>query len=225
MVNFEKIKYALSIYSHFIPMKLDNLKYGFVSHPLTESVVFQRDNKMCVIDKNNKDEFIDWKIDLIFKNAKELDDVLVYVSKAYRVDFLEFISGLLSDEELTEALIWTWVATEFPCQNGTQKLSRLFKRFNSFQVMSKEDKIIYNKLPEKLKIYRGLQDKRALIKGLSWTLDLKKAKWFANRWEKQGEVYEAEIKKSDIYHFTNSRGEMEIIVNPFKLKNIIKKNI
>jgi hypothetical protein len=77
--------------------------------------------------------------------------------------------------------------------------------------MDEEDRDLFNKLPDVLEIYRGYQEEKAKH-GLSFTLDLEKAKWFAQRWKRKGKVVKSTVKKKDVVGYTNSRSEQEIII-------------
>ena len=48
--------------------------------------------------------------------------------------------------------------------------------------------------------------------GYSYTLNKEKAKWFANRFGNNGLVETRTINKSDVFAYTNQRGENEIII-------------
>jgi hypothetical protein len=83
--------------------------------------------------------------------------------------------------------------------------------------MEKQDRAVFNMLPDPLVIYRGCgpQYKRAF----SWTLCSMKAKWFASRWSdhggpKNGKVFTSTIHKKDALCYLNNREEKEIIVHP-----------
>ena len=69
---------------------------------------------------------------------------------------------------------------------------------------------LLNSLPELVTIYRGCV-KGLNEDGLSWTLDKAKAKFFANRFSKDGIILEREIPKSDIIAVLLGRGESEVI--------------
>ena len=75
-------------------------------------------------------------------------------------------------------------------------------------------------LPNRLTIYRGSQSKR--IRGWSWTLDQKKAHWFANRWARlnfgKPHIATGKVKKSDVIAYFSRRKEKEIIIDPSKVK-------
>jgi hypothetical protein len=105
------------------------------------------------------------------------------------------------------------------------ELVRFFKKSDPKLLMKGSDYEKYRNLPDVVVIYRGTQDKRAKVRGLSWTLDKEKAKWFSRRFGEQGgKVYQAKIEKKDVFMFTNEKGESEVTVNPMKLKDIEEIN-
>lgn len=63
--------------------------------------------------------------------------------------------------------------------------------------------------------------------GLSWTTDYSKAEWFAHRYDtgsEEGYILKADISRSNILAYFDSRGESEVVVNVFELnKNSIEK--
>ena len=61
------------------------------------------------------------------------------------------------------------------------------------------------------------------MKALSWTVDIKQAEWFAQRWGKNGKVYSATINREDVLAVFTSRGESELVVDYTKLRNIVLK--
>ena len=57
--------------------------------------------------------------------------------------------------------------------------------------------------------------------GLSWTKNIKTAKWFANRWNnKNPYIIKAQCFKKDIFAYFNERSEDELVVNVKKIINI-----
>ena len=76
--------------------------------------------------------------------------------------------------------------------------------------MNEEEFNLLQSLPDEVTIYRGCQ---AGINenGLSWSLNKKKAEFFANRFGKEGIILERKIPKSNIIAFLNGRGESEVI--------------
>jgi hypothetical protein len=69
-------------------------------------------------------------------------------------------------------------------------------------------------LPDELTIFRG-----GSKTGISWTLDLEKAKWFAQRMGQLRPVWQTTVFKDEIVGFTNARSESEVILTPSVLRN------
>ena len=53
--------------------------------------------------------------------------------------------------------------------------------------MDKDEYEAYQMLPDIIDIYRGVGNK-SNPNGISWTTNFEMAKWFANRWNKNGYV-------------------------------------
>ena len=89
--------------------------------------------------------------------------------------------------------------------------------------MDADEVEIFNKLDNELTIYRGFYSNE-YYDALSWTLDYDKAHFFARRFNNtKGSIFQANIKKDDIYAYFECRNEKEIIVDYTKLYNITKK--
>lgn len=75
---------------------------------------------------------------------------------------------------------------------------------------------------EPLTLYRGSTSSRR--SGLSWTSDVGKAQWFANRQnlltQRPGFVYQAKVSPSFILGYFNRRAEHEWVVDPAGLNDI-----
>ena len=93
-----------------------------------------------------------------------------------------------------------------------QKIKELLSanRPSRHYLMDESEVQLLNSLPEFVKIYRGCQ-KGLNENGLSWTLNKEKAKFFANRFSKEGIILEREIPKLDIIAVLTGRGESEVI--------------
>ena len=96
-------------------------------------------------------------------------------------------------------------------------------------MMNNDELEIFNNLPDKFKVYRGINESGteniAYDEGISWTLSKEKAKWFATRFteNKKPKVLELEVHKNTPYPknkgdnpkavaYLNGRKEKEIIV-------------
>lgn len=78
-----------------------------------------------------------------------------------------------------------------------------------------------DELEDTVTVYRGVRSARSDgISAMSWTLDKDTASWFANRYGRQGKVYEAKIEKKYIHALFLGRNESEVILDPKYLADI-----
>ncbi len=155
---------------------------------------------------NHKKEAIDEAI-----KEKNINSYLWLHERAYRV---ESIINALNDwwkpskKEYWELISFLWTDTENVYENKDYWEQLLFLEFSdSHLMMDEEDTKFFNELPNTITIYRGGVDD----KGYSWTLDIEKAEWFANRFHFDYEVFEKTINKSDAIVYLSDRNESEII--------------
>ena len=100
-------------------------------------------------------------------------------------------------------------------------LVKMFMGADKKVMMTREEQTRLSELDDKITIYRGVTTYNAKnIKALSWTIDKRKAEWFAHRYGESGKVYKAEMDREKVLAFFMERGESEIIVNPKDLENI-----
>lgn len=88
-------------------------------------------------------------------------------------------------------------------------------------LMSAPERRKLDGLPNVIPVFRGFTGARG-VKGMSWTLDQKKAEWFAKRYaaiEHIGppKLAKAKAKKKDVLAYFNGRKEKEIVIDPEKL--------
>lgn len=159
-------------------------------------------------------------------NVQALPQLIGQVNKPMRLTVLDVLSKIFDIEikQYSQALLVAWISTEFPHQLSTRQLIALFKRADCTYMMNEEDKEVYGSLPDEITVYRGAQHKNAKVRGCSWTLNEKRAIWFARRWTlyggETGKLYRATIRKDRVFLYTNGRGEEEIVLNPFSLRNV-----
>jgi len=109
-----------------------------------------------------------------------------------------------------------WVNSENPNQDAnvtTKELAKWFKECNKEKLMTAEDYEYYQKLPDKIKIYRGVAVNRNPLR-LSYTDNYESANWFAHRFDNENEkgyIIEKEISKKDVLAYFNTRSEEEIV--------------
>lgn len=193
-------------------------------HPFFNSLIFMNGKgKLCNFI-NDQEAFEEAKaqvrsnIDMV----KEFQDFSMILQKPYLLAFLKYTHFYISKEDLSKYLSEAWTRMEFPNHDNTltkTQLINLFKQCDSRLMMDDREMIVYEQLPDKFKVYRGVK-KNQDYKALSWTLDKDVAKWFSLRFTEHGVVYEAEIRKGDVFAIFLNRGEQEIVLNYKKLENV-----
>lgn len=150
--------------------------------------------------------------------------VFMLITKPYLLGFLEFAKPYLSTEDFTQMLADAWIRSESPNDDpnlSKTKLLAMFKAADPNILMDEEERSRLRSLENPVTVYRGVTSYNAKnIKALSWTLDENVAQWFAQRYGEHGIVYQAQIRKDDIYAIFTGRNESEVIVDPAKLVNI-----
>lgn len=149
--------------------------------------------------------------------------------RPYRWHALREIEGELDGKAWHALLRSVWEDSENIWQQGDGPIRYLFraKRRGRKYLMEPAERSELAALPERITIYRGC--KRGLSeRGWSWTLDLPKARWFAQRLLRKGEkpcVLAAEVERSKVIMLCLGRGEHEIVIDPRDLpqKHEIKR--
>ncbi len=128
------------------------------------------------------------------------------------------MEALLGVEQLRKLLPDAWTGPEFPARALPHWYwVDLFRRAGFISDTLAE-------VREVMTIYRGAVPRWR--KAMSWTVDLGRARWFAERsaffFHKCARVYAAEIARGDVLAiFFNERpGEAEVVVDPGGLRNI-----
>lgn len=133
--------------------------------------------------------------------------------RPWRFQAFQKVFAKLNDQQYWELLNSLWTDSENIWQNKTGWKMFFRARYGSRHLfMSKEDKKVFDKLPDEITIYRGYTKGRNKS-GYSYTLDKAKAKWFSTRFNRiGGEVLTRVVKKKDVLAYTNARGEKEIVI-------------
>lgn len=146
-----------------------------------------------------------------YLEEENFDSFIFIHERPFRLEALVEVLFSIKKEDLFRIVEYVWTDSEGPCVN-LEVWKYIFNYCEELGVLedSKKD------LPEKFTIYRGT---RAGIEdiGISWTLDASVAKMFSERFytkrtNKQPIVKIKEVKKEDIFLFTDARGEKEVIL-------------
>ncbi len=203
----------------FVYMEPEYRDYGIVSHPFLEnryqSIMINGSREL--VDLAEGDNLNKWRDEFTKKidNAKDAHSVFSMTSKPYLAGLFKWVESDLSESDYAEILGMIWTRVEFPNQDvnvSPSEFKDYFKKANKKSLMQEEEYEEYEKLPETITVYRGLQ-KGATERALSWTLDKKVAEWFANRFDYNGEVIEGTIDKNYVFAYFDRRNEKEIVLD------------
>ncbi len=217
----------------FLMLELQETEYSpmIVKHPFTDSGIvptMKSDSDGFGIADITEDKHAldDWRKQMKeqIDKAESPQSIFIMLTKSYYLPFLKYAQNYFSQEDFSKFLSDAWIMCEAPNgdPNFTQKqLISLFKKADPKYLMTDNDYQAFQGLNDRLIIYRGVTSNNAhRVKALSWTTDRETAEWFAQRFDEDGTVYEAEIEKEHIFAYFNSRNESEVIVNPAYLENI-----
>ena len=200
-----------------------------VQHPFTSSgfVATTKDGVMQLLDITESEENLQAWQAFMRKQINSADnayEIYMMTNKPYSLTFLKYASPYLSKADFSKILADAWIRSENPNDDtnvSKSKLISMFKRADPHELMLESELQQYEELDEVVTVYRGVTSHNAKnIKALSWTLDREKAEWFANRFNEDGTVYEAEIEKTHIFALFNGRNESEVVVDPKFLMDI-----
>ena len=149
--------------------------------------------------------------------AKSFDSILSMIIKPYKLDFIKYALDYVSSADLGKALATSWSLVEYTSfHSGLRKdeIVKIFRRADKTTLMTEEERSILENWDENTPIYRGVTDYNIKqTKGLSWTTNIKVARYFASRYKGKGYVYQAYIKPKDILAYFANRAESELVVN------------
>lgn len=150
---------------------------------------------------------------------KNAYSIACLIGTCYKSVFFESVKEYLSEKDFAEILVDYWSASGIT-DVSKEKFLSWFKEANKAYLMNRGEQKKFNKLPERVTIYRGVYNPD-YKNGFSWTIDKRIANWFANRYEdEQSYVYECIVDKKDILCYLDIRNEKEVIIDPEILKNM-----
>lgn len=211
-----------------LPIKKNDIDIlGFIHHPFFNSTFIPYKNELIDIRKDTS-KFKEYVKELKehIKNEDSVFGIMFHITQPYQLLFFSLIENYLDEQTFATLLKECYTETEFPNRDvnvPVNKIVKMFEKANKELLMDEDELKIFNNLEDELTIYRGFYSDE-YYDALSWTLDIDKAHFFATRFSKDtGSIYQANIKKEDIYAYFDCRNEKEIIVDYNKLYNITKK--
>ena len=154
------------------------------------------------------------------------------VAKGHRHEFLLELIKRHGVKKLLPGIRECWTGLENPShhhdlwQDVWSRVEAL-GALERFSVIHKEDRSVFDALPETVTVHRGWQGDEDDLNwmgnedggpwGWSWTLNREQAEWFARRPSAQPAtpfVFTATVQKEYILAYFNDRSEAEIVLNP-----------
>lgn len=116
---------------------------------------------------------------------------------------------------LEPCLVWAYTSTRTNnCGIPSSEIERAFRGCDRKRLREEGDDLPAD---GQLTIYRGVAGPRATrrVRGLSWTLDLDRACWFAARlYLDDPAIYSAKVRPDEVFFYTDGRGEQEVVARP-----------
>jgi hypothetical protein len=199
-----------------------NYGHGIAS-PLVEAMRITEGNDVWSIPWINKTyqrnkEYAD---DLIASRLWE--KYVLFHRRHFRIHAFVSIESHLTDCEYWALLRDTWTDAETIWRNNGLWLQALTGRPSTRHLFTPpEDRAVWESLPNRFTINRGYQPGKNR-EGFSWTLDRATASMLSNHGKGSnlfdhnfllsgGKIRGKKVNKSDVFAYTNSRGEQEIIL-------------
>lgn len=162
------------------------------------------------------------------ENAENLSRFVSAIEKGNRFDYLNFLNrcSVITDKECANEVynIWTMQEQFFGCGMAKIRMIKFMKLANKNIIFPAEIEQLTDN--DMIPIYRGTSVNN--YRGLSWTLEQKKAEWFAKRFpigDSKRYVFDGKIRKKDIIAFFNDRNEKEVVCDYRKIKDIHCKEV
>ena len=193
---------------------------------------FKNQIRMRVLEGKELEDYLKQMQEWEAKKAKAIEDAfqreivtgddIVNILRTYTSDRdrWELFANLaendkLSDEAFNKGLVIAWTVGR---GTGDFRAIQYFMRCKKELVMNEEELAYYNRLPDKVTLYRGCsmdeyedEDGDSCF-GISWTTSREIAEFFAFRNEQEDTaVYSIEVDKEDIKAVFLSRNEFEAI--------------
>lgn len=199
-----------------------------VHHPFTNS------NTVMIHDQaTDEPKIIDIVNDLEGRETwmKSLEDhinkcsepwqIMAMMNKPYYFAFIKYAHSWCNNSDLGMLLSHAWVSVEYSNEDANMTPSEVIELMESVpsaDLMTAEDLKLFEAIgeDEPILVFRGVTayNESRVNDAISWTLDIEVAKFFASRFNADGNIYCKIIYKKDIVAYFNTRDENEVIVRP-----------
>lgn len=227
----QKQRTVLEIIMNVSPVRNETFP-SIIHHPFYSSeYVSDGTNAISIFDnekiyKEHKEKMID------FFAKEEIESFLVACNKPYIPFIIKTFEDAeaISHREASDLFALFYQNIEIISQNPNCSYERMLgwlKNADKNILMSETEINQYNALlamSEEIEIFRGVNSLE-YEQGFSWTLCESTAKWFANRFSRNGNgfVLKATVKTKNIIAYLPEAGEQEVLVDYNDLENVIIK--
>lgn len=203
--------------------------FGLVNHPVFSSVAVVSSDGKFIDMRKDRDGFEKVRADYADRMRKAtLSELFCMILSKYHSAFLKYAGQYMSKNDFDTYLGDVWTHSENPNQDANVSIATFKRWFRSAErktLMEKDERKVYNALPDTVEVYRGVAVGRAKGKGLSWTCNYDTAEWFAHRFDrdnKTGYILKGKVKKEDVFAYFNRRDEDEICCDSSKIFDLEK---
>ena len=200
------------------------------SQPFTDSWVsgINENGKKELVDLSKEDGAKKWREAVKSEIEKsDISGILDRIIKPYSMFFIKEIQKFVSDEDLGICLSRAWIRVENISMDVNVKgleIVSMFKRADKHTLMTDSERQYLESLDNEITLYRGVTAyNRGYKKAMSWTVDMEKAKWFAQRFGDWREVWKVVVPKERILAYFTAGGEREMVVNLYRCNLEIQK--
>lgn len=225
MKSDEPLLPELEPYAFFDP----DLRMRILHHPLIIDVPFTSAafiNARYQAKKQKLEEYLE---------SGNYSGAIALTERPYRLDrFMDFIDDIAGTEEFCKLAADVWIDSENIHRNldAWREIWSMVAPSNREWLHEEREWEAFQSLPEHFEVYRGIGVEGAVM-GLSWTTDVDKARWFADRnTNLAGLGVAAEpvlltgtVNRSDVIAYFLQRGESEIVVLPEKVESIRRERL
>lgn len=204
---------------------IQNEQFPFiVTHPFASSNMMPYDKDFIDITvEENADKWRDQMRNII-RDTNVFHIANILMNKPYRLQFLKHTMHMMNKRDFGVCLRDAWMSTEnISMQEGisSEDLIEMFQYADPTTLMNADEleTFSYLKKVSKIAVYRGVTgyNKESLPDAMSYTDDIKVAKWFANRYnQSDGEVIKKKIDTDCILAYFTGRNESEVVINPYE---------
>ena len=162
---------------------------------------------------------------------KNTDDLFFSIPPSIQYHALLMTHSFFSERDYNRILKEIWTENNYPNIQSNSVIVSLFRIANPQLLMTKKEHSEFNRLPDNLTLFRGVETKKYKKRSLSWTPDIKVAEEFTKRHkelliEEERKIIQSNIQKKYVFaYFINKVmikefDETEVVVNPDYLKDI-----